>query len=755
VDNSRQNRNRQTPALPDLARLSLEEALSLEQNHAGSSPALARLLGRFVRADQTVSGFGEGGDSPDYSSVSDTSWTPPSARYRFTTTAYPPLIDSAFAADPFQRGTESIARNAADIQALAKGQDDRHLIKRLRAQQRGVRLLALRDILDRTTMVMAERADTMPSIQQVRSLLVQADHANPQAVTTVLLHPSVGRWMSRTLRALYSLPDEPSSPLSADLLHLHAVVAAAALRSGVRFNLALPLRDGYAFLPTLGAVDLRSSKAITARIHWEHDSPTITCGHTTLQLPTSAENIPAENIPPAWHPAHRVQTPVGPGHFDFVLDDMDPHRETSGPLAPSPLSQADAMNWARLTRDAANLLARVDPQQAEALAVALKALTPRPASRSEVVSSASSSDSFGGLVASTPPDGVELAATLIHEFQHMKLNAVLDCIQLHNEGNDLPNEPYYAPWRDDPRPLSGLFHGVFAFIGVVEFWRKITLIAEGATLRRAQFQLHYWSTQTRDAFTELRSSPRLTEAGRNFTALMGDTITTWTDSVLAVPDHVATLATEAVVAHRMHWRLHHLRPEAGAVTALAEAWLSGVPHPSRRRMPVALRLDPDVPSLNAYTTLLCQAATASSEPDNTRTPFLEAGAGVGRMDPADLARLHGSLDEALHLSSEQVTRRPKRHETWVRLTLALRRHCTITPTKTPGAQAAVRTLTHHPEVVRAVQAQVATVTATPPDPITLAAWIGPEDDTTRLPDLPRMDCTHGDEGHREATDDTQ
>ncbi|WP_159064647.1 aKG-HExxH-type peptide beta-hydroxylase [Streptomyces olivochromogenes] len=748
VDDTRQIRNPQTSELPALARLSLEEALSPERNHVDSSPALARLLDRFARADQTASAFMGDGGGPGYSSGSHPSRTPPSALRRYTASTYRPLIDSGFAADLFEPVAESVAPDAADIQALAKGEDDRHLIKRLRAQQRGIRLLALRDILDRTTTVMAERADTMPSIQQVRRLLTRADHANPQAVTTVLLHPSVGRWMSRTLRALHGFADEPSGPLPADLLHLHSVVAAAAVRAGIRFNLLLPLRDGFAFLPTLGAADLRSSRAITARIHWEHDSPTITCGRTTLQVPTSAENIP-----PAWHPAHRVQTPVGPGHFDFVLDDMDPHRETSGPLAPSPLPQAEVTNWAQLTRDAANLLARVDPRQAEALAVALKVLTPRPADPNGVVSSASSSDAFGGLVASTPPDGVELAATLIHEFQHMKLNAVLDCLKLHDEGNDVTDEAYYAPWRDDPRPLPGLFHGVFAFIGVVEFWRKLTLIAEGETLRRAQFQLHYWSTQTRDAFTELCSSPRLTEAGRNFAALMGSTIATWTDNAAAVPDHVAALAMEAVVAHRMHWRLHHLCPEASAVATLAEAWLSGVPHPPRQRITIALSPDPNVPSSNAYTALLYQAATASSEPDSARTPRLGAKASSDRADPADLARLRGSLDEALRLSSDQVTRWPERHETWIRLALALRRAYTIASTETPGTNAAARALTHRPEVVRAVHARVAAVTATPPDPIALAAWIGLMDDTARLPALPRMDQPHGDTRHCEVPDD--
>jgi hypothetical protein len=30
---------------------------------------------------------------------------------------------------------------------------------------------------------------------------------------------------------------------------------------------------------------------------------------------------------------------------------------------------------------------------------------------------------------------------------------------------------YYVPWRDDPRPISGLLQGAYAYLGVTGFWR--------------------------------------------------------------------------------------------------------------------------------------------------------------------------------------------------------------------------------------------------------------------------------------------
>ena len=65
---------------------------------------------------------------------------------------------------------------------------------------------------------------------------------------------------------------------------------------------------------------------------------------------------------------------------------------------------------------------------------------------------------------------VELAVTLVHEFQHIKLGGLLHLAPLHDRE---PTRRLYAPWRDDPRPLGGLLQGVYAFTGVTDFWRAV------------------------------------------------------------------------------------------------------------------------------------------------------------------------------------------------------------------------------------------------------------------------------------------
>lgn len=714
VGEAKQGRDPLSPANLGLAGLCVEQALSSRYGPDVRPAALARAVDRFVRSDRTVSSIGGTDDGAGFSS-----WNP--GRDSSAEKTYRP-------ADPVQAapGGSSVQAGVVDgaaVRVLATGAEDRRLVATLRSQERGIRLIALRDLLDLTETAMSGRKDRHPSIPEIRDLLVLADRARSKAVTSVLLHPAVGRWMSRMLRALHDLADEPCEPLPADLLHLHCVAAAAALTAGIPFELPLPAQDGFVTLPTVAAIDMRPTDARTVRARGSAIGVLEVGGGGNGVRVLSPYGLPA----PLCHRARWMRVPVGQGRpdFSFILDDMDPYRETNGPVAPSRMDTSAVADWNEAFRLAGTLLGRVDSRRAEAIAATLTAVTPRPAAPGGVVNSASSSDAFGGIVASAPPDGVELAACLVHEYQHMKLHAVLNCVALYDENDERDGELFYAPWRDDPRPVSGLFQGIFAFFAVVDFWRKLTRIETGAALRRAQFQLVYWRTQAQDAYTALRLSSSLTEAGQHFAALMGGTTVSWAEHG-DVPMDIVSLAMEAVVAHRARWRLRHLRPDIGAVAELADAWAAHASRPPRRSITVALCPDLSVEASHAYTALLCKAATAAHElRDVPVAPGLLEVSGA-QVDPADLARLQGSLEQARRLAADQVERSPHRHEPWVRLGLTLRRS-TQTSTEgaaSPGTNAAAGALTHCPEVVRAVHAKV---TGEPPDPVALAAWIGVPD----------------------------
>ncbi|MEU6657909.1 HEXXH motif-containing putative peptide modification protein [Streptomyces sp. NPDC046821] len=730
---------------PDLFDLSFEEALSPEPHNAWSSPSTARLVARFIRPRQCPVGGGDSGGS--YSdghsdSYSGTASQSPSAKgkrrrptYRPPASDVPPVTkpygrrltpDSGDGADLFEHAPGSLLLGDDTLRAIATGQEDSAAIGKLRAQQRTVRALVLGELLRKADALTADHATALPIVGAVRDLLLEAHHTDPTAVATVLLHPAVGRWLSRALRTLSSFPKSShrqSLAWSADLPHLHSVAAAAAIRAGIDFRVPIPLRDGIAFLPTLGAAQLHPTESATALAISDGEAIVISNKESKVRLAG-----PTGRFSKGWLPAHRVGAFGTYPQFDFILDDLDPYRMANGPLPPQRLDQSQVEQWRHRVAGARNILTRLDLRQAEALATAVTAITPRRKVPGGRVFSMSSSEAFGGAVISAAPHAADLAVSLIHEYRHMKLNAVLDaCDLFQDEGEEAEDTLYYAPWRDDPRPLPGFFHGVFAHFGVVEFWRRLIRTTQDPKLRRrAEFQFVHWRTQTSDAYVALRSSPKLTQTGREFTALMGDSATAWTDHE-TIPDNVTMLAAEAVTAHRSRWRMHYLRPEDGSVVQLADAWSSHAPRSPRQQVDSTFQRNLPPPSLDGYTATLTQVAADPSHFRNHAT---------GTVDPSDRARLLGDVDRALHLATSQVTRWPHQGDSWVRLSLALQRLHAEPSLDASGTAIAAQALTHRPEVVQAVHAHVTATTGTPPNPVALASWIGVPDGATDLPALP-------------------
>ncbi len=110
----------------------------------------------------------------------------------------------------------------------------------------------------------------------------------------------------------------------------------------------------------------------------------------------------------------------------------------------------------------------LSPASAAEIAAIVRVIVPYRAPDSGLVST-SSPQAFGTVAMSRQPDGYTCAETLVHETQHLKLCALLDLVQLTRPDD---GQRYYAPWRTDPRPASGLLQGAYAFLGVSGFWRE-------------------------------------------------------------------------------------------------------------------------------------------------------------------------------------------------------------------------------------------------------------------------------------------
>jgi uncharacterized protein len=73
---------------------------------------------------------------------------------------------------------------------------------------------------------------------------------------------------------------------------------------------------------------------------------------------------------------------------------------------------------------------------------------------------------------------------------------------------------FFAPWRTDPRPIGGLFQGVYAFLGVADLWRALG--ADPEVFPQAQRAFADARAQVTDAWGTLRESGLLTSEGARF-----------------------------------------------------------------------------------------------------------------------------------------------------------------------------------------------------------------------------------------------
>jgi uncharacterized protein len=374
-------------------------------------------------------------------------------------------------------------------------------------------------------------------------LVTELDAAAPEALDAVLAHPYTRVWATRCLAA----------ESGADLGGLAEIAAAAALRAGSGTPVRVPVRAGAVRLPTLGRVlvgtDGRTNGGRDGRTNDGADGgeAVVTGGPDgfTVQAGGAALRIGWDDPPgERWHPLRRLAAPG----WTVALEDTDPYRDAHQWPAADRLADAEAERWRAELAAAWQLIGRELPDYAPGLAAGLRTVTPLRASAGQDVSAAAR-QAFGAVGIARPRRPEVLALLLVHEFQHVKLGAVLDLADLHDPAD---TRLYYAPWREDPRPLEGLLQGTYAHVAVTDFWRVRRRTATGPEAEQAVVHFARWREQTAQAVETLAASGSLTALGQRFADGMRATLAPW----LAEPvgREAADLARLSDQRHREHWQ---------------------------------------------------------------------------------------------------------------------------------------------------------------------------------------------------------
>ncbi|MFF8942995.1 HEXXH motif domain-containing protein [Streptomyces sp. NPDC014864] len=608
---------------------------------------------------------------------------------------------------PFHRLSE------AGVLALARGDGDGAVVAELLNAERSRRLLLLRALDDELSRGAppAQRADPV-GYAEAWTLLTRAQHRSPEAFEDVLMSPNTGMWVSLAVRRTRGRSYE-EAPRWVVLGHLAALAAAAAARAGLDFSITVPVRGGLVPLPTLGCAVLPDGKAwSTARVagHEGHLRISGTRGEVEVAPPWDVRV-------PDWHPRRLLTLGSGEGAKTLVLEDLDPYRTFPRPSEPRPLPEPEAELWRSLLADAWDTVLRDDPESAEAMRRGLMSLTPTASRERFRPHSSTAGDAFGALTASRPDDVAQLAATLVHEFQHTKLGGLmhLEALTVPPPDPSSPEHLLYAPWRDDPRPLGGLLQGIYAFLGVTRFWRAHRRTAAPADAPTAHFEFALWRTQVWSTLNAVRGHEQLTPLGHRVVESLHARCAEWMAD--EVPAAELRLAQEAAEDHLARWRAHHLRPPAAAVDEAVRAWRRGA-----ARAPSSLAAEPIlVPDTEAR--FLDGAAVLArhrlGEPDGPwRCTAGRHGGDAGAVDgadPADVLLARGDSAGARAAHVERLTRKGAPVSAWAGLGRAL--------ADDPAHRAASRLLLRHPERARALQDALEASTGRRADPVHLAAWL--------------------------------
>jgi HEXXH motif-containing protein len=361
-------------------------------------------------------------------------------------------------------------------------------------------------------------------------LLTSVQRRDPDAVDSVIRHSSTGAWAHRTMIALRGGPDMPGATPGG----LAAVAAAAAITAGLPAEIEVPVNHGIVMLPSVGAAGPIEAEIATVR----NSDDQIEVAATGQCITISGNRYACARD---WYPLRTIAA----GPLELLADDVDPFRM---PAAPDLAPRVELHRWSPAFHGAWALLEQHHPAIANEVAELIKVIVPMTTPPHGMVSS-SSPETFGAIALSEPPDGCTLASTLAHEVQHIKLSALLDLVQLTRPDD---GRRFYAPWREDPRPVNGLLQGAYAYLGVSGFWRRQRELDHALD---AHIEFARWREATALVADVLQSSGQLTAVGEAFVRDIAATLDAW--QAEHVPRVARRRASEENERHRTRWQARY------------------------------------------------------------------------------------------------------------------------------------------------------------------------------------------------------
>jgi HEXXH motif-containing protein len=515
----------------------------------------------------------------------------------------------------------------------------------------------------------ASRPEVRPAVEEAWPILVAAEKDAPEVVREILLYPSVGTWLVRVVRKIRGIIDDDQ--IWDDMGYLGSIAASAAVRGGIDAIATAQVRDGRVTLPTVGQFEVPGQVGKRIRVRVSDSAAFLERGDGSWVSVDETRSIPLRS--------HR-STADGLS-IRWTLDDIDPYRAFDGKAANDRLTASEFTVWCGKLDHAWAILADKHADYLPELMAASPVIVPAPGDGGFVA--ASSATSFGAIRAAMPETPEAMAETLLHELQHSKLNAFLDLLPLQRPGAD---RLCYAPWRKDPRPLSGLLHGFYAFVGVTEYWHRQWVSHSDPA---AAFHFLHHREQVREAMQALGTPPELTQAGARFLDVAAERLAAC--GTATVPEQVRTAVAALTATSRLTWRLRNRAPSEAHVARLVDLRSTGGQCPDRHAESVIKTF--------------CRPERESSLPGLLTPGYAVASRQVR---PGEREFVDGDTEGARSRFAARIRTDPEDDGAWVGLLLVMDAH---RDDKAPA------------ELVSATYRRLAEMSSGPlPDPVRLVEW---------------------------------
>ncbi len=191
------------------------------------------------------------------------------------------------------------------------------------------------------------------------------------------------------------------------------------------------------------------------------------------------------------------------------------------------LAPAFQSEQVELTEQALALIHRHSPHVFEHFRAIIRLIALKPNNVGDF-SNVSHSDLPGSFICTVVREPYSMADGFIHEFHHNRLFFIEErgAFFARRADNLMTDKEYYSPWRDDLRPLHGIFHGLYVYIAVWRFQFAVYESGETSGLRldAVRDQIARVAMQLTIAIAQLRRFAEFTSFGAGLFEAMAEEV---------------------------------------------------------------------------------------------------------------------------------------------------------------------------------------------------------------------------------------